>query len=92
MRQLTTDSVSEWINLTKGEKYYLRGRHYDNGWADNFAIGVEINKTETMDISKHHHAMKEIQYIAVGPKDAKYEVTRITITNPTKGGTYHLSL
>jgi len=92
LRQLTSDTVSDWVNLTKGENYYVEGRHWDNGWSDNFAVGVEINKTETMDITNHHHAMKEIQYISASPKDSKFETTRITITNPNKGGSYALSL
>lgn len=45
-----------------------------------------------MNISNHHHAMKEIQYISVQPKDPKFETTRITITNSAKGGTYLLSM
>jgi len=78
--------------LTKGESYYIEGRHYDGGGGDNFAVGLEINKTETMDISNHHHAMKEIQLITIGPKDPKFDTTRITITNPNKGGTFVMSM
>jgi hypothetical protein len=83
--------LSDWVNLTKNEKYYIKGRHYDGGGGDHYSVGVEINKTETMNIANHQHNMKEIQYISAGPKHAKTEITRVTITNPTKGGTYMLS-
>lgn len=35
--------------------------------------------------------MKEIQYVSAGVKDPKYDTTRITVNNPSKGGTYFLS-
>lgn len=84
--------MSEWVNLTKGEKYYMKGIHFDYGGGDHFTVGVEINKTESMNITNHHHAMKEIQHLKIGPKDPKFETTRLTITNPSKGGTFALSL
>ena len=37
------DYKSEWLNLTKGEKYYIYGKHYQSSYGDNFAVGVEIN-------------------------------------------------
>ena len=40
----------------------------------------------------HHHAMKEIHYIEVTPANQTFEVTRITVTNPEKGGKYYLSM
>jgi hypothetical protein len=64
----------------------------DWGGGDHFQVGVEINKTDTMNITDHHHAMKEVQFISASPKDAKYDTTRITIKNPSKGGTYMLSM
>jgi len=59
----------------------------EGGGGDNYAVGVEINET----IPGHQHAMKEIQYISAGVKDPKFDTTRITVTNPSKGGTYFLS-
>jgi hypothetical protein len=66
----------------------LQGRHYEGGGGDNFAVGVEINQTAIPD---HHHSMKEIQYVSAGVKNPKYDTTRITVTNPDKGGTYFLN-
>lgn len=51
------DHVTEWVNLTKGEKYYMYAKHFEHyGW-DNFAIGVEIKQSSFVG---HHHAMKEV--------------------------------
>lgn len=40
----------------------------------------------------HHHAMKEIQYVEAVPAETNFEVTRVTVANPSKGGKYYLSL
>lgn len=37
------DAKSMWVNLTKNDKYYIQGRHYEGGGGDHFAVGVEIN-------------------------------------------------
>jgi len=87
-------SVSDWVNLTKGEEYYIYGRHYDGGHGDNFAVGVEINQTAlntTDTIPNHHHAMKELQYISIGVADPKFETFRITVTNVDLTGFYIVS-
>lgn len=55
--QLRNDAVSTWVNLTKGEKYYMYGKHEERWHADNFVVGVEIVQSAMVD---HHHAMKEI--------------------------------
>ena len=62
-------TVSQWYNFTKGEKYYIYGKHYEHNGADSFQVGVEINQTAVpaeQYVSNHHHAMKEIQYIHAG--------------------------
>ena len=87
-------TVSDWVNLTKGDEYYVYGSHYDGGGGDNFVVGVEINQTAftTNDIiPNHHHAMKELQYISVGAPDPKFETFRITVTNVDLTGFYIVS-
>lgn len=39
---LINDAVSEWVNLTKGEKYYMQSKHEERWHTDNFVVGVEI--------------------------------------------------
>ena len=29
-------TVSDWYNFTKGQKYYIYGKHYESYWSDNF--------------------------------------------------------
>jgi hypothetical protein len=36
------ETKSEWLNLTKGEKYYMYGKQLENTGGDNFVVGVEI--------------------------------------------------
>lgn len=36
--------------------------------------------------------MKEIQYLEAAPAETTFEVTRITVENPSEGGKYYLSL
>jgi len=88
MRLLGSDTTSAWLNLTKGEKYYFKSKHYEGGGGDNYVVGVEINNTNMTD---HHHSMKEIQFVSVAVKDPKFEQTRVTVTNIDLGGTYYLS-
>jgi hypothetical protein len=86
--------VSDWVNLTKGEEYYIYGRHLDGGGGDNYAVGVEINQTalgSTEIVPNHHHAMKELQYISVGPVDSKFETFRITVNLFDTNGFYIIS-
>lgn len=85
-----TNSIA--YNLTKGESYYIYARYREGTGGDNFGVGVEINQTLTTDnyIANHHHAMKEVQYIAIGVGNATHEVFRITVDGVNSGGTYIL--
>lgn len=70
-----TRFMSKWYTLTAGKKYFMKSNHYEGGGGDNFAVAVEIKKSDT---AKHHNAFKEIQKISmVGPQD--YETTSITV-------------
>jgi len=84
------DHVSEWVNLTKGEKYYMYAKHFETSGGDNFAVGVEIKQTNSTVIG-HHHAMKEVQYVSIFPSNPQKEVTRISVTNPPETGNFYLS-
>lgn len=77
------DHITEWVNLTKGEKYYMYAKYLEYGGWDNFAIGVEIKQSSFVG---HHHAMKEVQYVSIFPSNPKKELTRITVTNPPDSG------
>lgn len=57
---MKNDVISDWVNLTKGEAYFITGRHLEGGGGDNYAVGVEINQTT---IENHHHSIREIQYV-----------------------------
>lgn len=82
------DAVSDWVDLVKDQEYYILGRHYEASGGDNFAVGVEINQTAIQD---HHHAVKEVQYVSAYIKDPDYEITRITVTGVSSGGSYYLN-
>jgi hypothetical protein len=90
MRQ-SNDYITEWLNFTKGEKYYMYGKHYERWGNDNFVVGVEIEQPEETAIVDHHHAMKEIQYVEAGVADPKFDTIRITVGNPAAGGKYYLN-
>jgi hypothetical protein len=47
----------QWVNLTKGEKYYMYTKHYEGTGGDNLALAVEINQTA---MTGHHHSIKEV--------------------------------
>jgi len=49
--------ISEWVNLTAGEEYYLNGAMIENTGGDHMQVAVEIEQSA---IQKHHHGMKEI--------------------------------
>ena len=37
------DYKSPWVNLTKGQRYYIKSKHYEGTGGDNMALAVEIN-------------------------------------------------
>jgi len=86
--KLMGDTVSDWIPMVKGEKYYMYGKHFETHGSDHFVVGVEIEQTAMVD---HHHAMKEIQYIEATVENATYDTMRITVQEPSKGGKYYLT-
>lgn len=73
--------ISQWMNLTKDEPYYMKAHHLDGSGSDHFAAAVEINSTA---LPGHHHSMKEIQYIKLEPAQ-QFDTTRITITDIDSG-------
>lgn len=61
----------------------MSGQHVDVGWTgvhEHFSVGVEIEGK----VDGHHHQMKEIQHIAVEPKQI-FEKTKIVIESPDSG-------
>lgn len=73
--------------MKKGERYYIRGIHEEQGGSDNFGVGVEIKQTA---IKNHHHSMKELQHFYVGPGNQKFEKIRLTILDISKSVDYRL--
>lgn len=53
------DRITDWIELTEGEHYYMKGEHYDGGGGDHYSVAVEIEATEDS-LEGHHHSMKEV--------------------------------
>lgn len=86
--RLIGDTVTDWINFTKGEKYYMYAKHWDNHGSDYMTVGVEINQTTMVN---HHHSMKEIQYIEATVENATYDTMRITHGDPSASGKYYLT-
>lgn len=85
---LKTDKVSGWYDLVKGEKYYVHGKHYEQGGGDNMAVGVEI---ENSDVQNHMNQIREIQYLEAYIKDPKLETTRVTVSGLSQGGSFYLN-
>jgi hypothetical protein len=72
---------SEWINLTKGEPYYMEVTYVEYNGGDHMSTGVEFEQTA---IVNHHHAMKEIQELRIFTDQTK-EKTIISVKNPDTG-------
>jgi hypothetical protein len=49
--------ISNWVNLTKGEYYYIEARHVQYTGADYVSVAVEIEDPNA--VQGHHHSMKE---------------------------------
>jgi hypothetical protein len=50
--------VSAWVDLVKGEKYYIEAVHLENWHNDHFSMGVEIFQ-ETLN-PNHPNNVKEV--------------------------------
>jgi hypothetical protein len=55
------NSRSEWVNLTKGEPYYIVGQHHSKQDYEHFSVAVEIDDQ----VDDHHHQMKEVHFLSV---------------------------
>lgn len=86
--RLIGDTVTEWFNFTKGEKYYMYAKHMEYHGSDHMVVGVEINQTAMVG---HHHSMKEIQYIEATVANQTLDTMRITIGDPSASGKYYLT-
>jgi hypothetical protein len=53
--------ISKWVNLTKGEQYFLKGTQMNTGGGGSYSVGVEIERILAEDDkSVHHHNAKEV--------------------------------
>jgi hypothetical protein len=72
---------SEWIDMVKGEHYYLEALHAEGGGGDHLAVAVEIEQSA---ITGHYHSVREIQELTISVENNK-DTTRITVTNADNG-------
>jgi hypothetical protein len=54
--------ISDWVQLSEGQNYYVEGAGIDTTNSDSFSVAVEIEQTA---MTGHYHAMKEVQEIGV---------------------------
>jgi len=78
--------ISEWISLTKGNKYYMEFEHYENRGDDFATVSVEIEKANVP--VTHPNARKELQKITMKPQSLLRERTFVKVINPTGGSIY----
>lgn len=69
--------ISDWVDLEEGQHYYLQGYHVDRNGGDHYSVAVEIEATEDS-LEGHHHSMKELQFLSVGPEQI-FDTTKVTI-------------
>lgn len=69
---------SVWVNLTKGEHYYMRGQHIEGSGGDHYNVAVELKKTNSTP-ANHHHDSPEIQYLSITPTEKKWETMDLKI-------------
>jgi hypothetical protein len=73
-------SISSWVSLVKGEKYYLRGAQANYGGGGYYSVGVEIKRTLAADdTTVHHQSAKEVRYLGIEPAQT-FEKTNITLS------------
>jgi len=73
--------ITDWIDLVKGQNYYLETDTQNYNWDSSYTLSVEIQQTA---IAKHHNAMKQIQKLSVGGESV-LETTEMIITNKDDG-------
>jgi hypothetical protein len=73
--------MSDWVNLTAGESYYLEGRHYEGSGGDHFTASVEIEQAE---IENHPNSVREVQQIEMYPVHVM-EQSYVEMTNTDTG-------
>jgi hypothetical protein len=60
-KEVRDTKISKWVNLIKGEQYFLNGTHKNHGGGGSYSVGVEIErKLSEDDKSVHHHNAKEV--------------------------------
>lgn len=69
--------ISDWVNLVKGEHYYIEAVAIERTGNDHVTVGVEIEQTA---ITGHHNSMKEIQRLSINVTN-NLDTTRLTIEN-----------
>jgi hypothetical protein len=75
--------ISEWVNLTEGEHYYIRALHGEGTGSDYLTVGVEIER-DNSSAPGHHHSVKEVQMVEARIERNK-DTVRVTIDNPDNG-------
>lgn len=55
--------MTEWMNLTEGEFYYIEAKYLQFAGADHMTVSVEIEDENL--VPGHHHTMKEVQRLLI---------------------------
>lgn len=58
---------TDFLNMTEGEYYYIKGTLAEWGWGDHMTVGVQIKYNNTIHNlpSNHTHIRKEVQHINI---------------------------
>ena len=58
----TDKHITDWIDLTTGEFYFIEGYAMESNETDHFTVSVEFEKASA---TGHHHARKEVQVLKI---------------------------
>ena len=75
-------NATSWMNLTKGEHYYIRGTHREGTGGDHYTLAVEMKKVSNPPYNAsetHHHDSPEMQYLSIEVNNKTMETIEIEI-------------
>jgi hypothetical protein len=75
--------VSDWVNLTEGEHYYINAQHGEWTGGDHLTVAVEIER-DNSSAAGHHHSVREVQTVEIKIENNK-DTFRVTVDNPDSG-------
>lgn len=81
--------ISEWMNLTKGQRYPFQIRFIEWGGHDYFQAGVEIKNSDAHKTLTQYHRVNEIQTMQFRARIQRQE-QRITVFKTSGTGTFQI--